>query len=244
MIGAWTVGARTTDELLSGLPIPAPIIGAHPGVYPPSVDSALLCRALIGELERRRLDGDVDPTVLELCAGSGIASICGALVGATVTAVDDTPEALAAIAANAAANGVAVAGVSADVRCLSPAVTADVVIANPPYIPAPATAAAGHAWDAGPDGRDVLDAIVASLPERVRPGGVALLVQSDVCGVEETTTRLLGNGFAPAVVDEVDLPFGPVMTARAAWLEQRGFIAPGARTERLVAIRAVRGTET
>ncbi|ALG86788.1 hypothetical protein ACH46_10695 [Gordonia phthalatica] len=198
---------------------------------------------MLGELDRRRLDGRAETTVLELCAGSGIASICAALVGATVTAVDDTAEALAAIDGNATANGVAVTGLLTDVRALPASVTADVVIANPPYIPAPPTASAGHAWDAGDDGRDVLDAIIDALPARVRPGGGVLLVQSDVCGVDQTVHRLDLVGFSAAIVDEVPLAFGPVMASRAEWLEQHGFIAPGQRTERLVVTRAVRDAE-
>lgn len=240
MLDTWTVGERTTRELLASLPIPAPVIGTHPGVYDPSVDSALLCLRLLAELSDLGTTRRRRSTVLEVCAGSGIASVCAALVGADVTAVDDTLDALAAIAANSATNGVAVTMLLADARELPSTVSADLVVANPPYIPAPDTAPGGHAWNAGPDGREVLDGIIDSLPSLVNRDGTALLVHSDVCGVAPTLQRLRGLGFVPSITDEIELVFGPIMTERAEWLEQRGFIAEGCRTERIVVVRATR----
>lgn len=36
------------------------------------------------------------------------------------------------------------------------------------------------------------------------------------------------------------IPFGPVMSGRATWLEEQGLVAPGEREEDLVVIRGVR----
>ncbi|MGW4051396.1 hypothetical protein ACWENA_11240 [Streptomyces sp. NPDC004779] len=42
------------------------------------------------------------------------------------------------------------------------------------------------------------------------------------------------------VVARRERPCGPVTTARTAWFERRGLVPPGTRTERLVAVGAVR----
>ncbi|EGD56251.1 methyltransferase [Gordonia neofelifaecis] len=237
MIGHRVPDARTAERIFADIPLPMPRITTAAGVYRPSTDSALLCSRMVAEL----LDvSSPIGTVIELCAGSGIASVYAASAGARVTAIDDTAAAERAVRANASANGVMVDVVRADVRNLPPLPAADLVVANPPYVPAPPTAPPGHAWNAGPDGRDVLDAMIAVLPRLVRPGGRAIIVQSDVCGVEPTLAAFAAHGFAASVTDDVPVDFGPVMTERADWLERRGLIEPGRRTERLVVVRANR----
>jgi predicted nicotinamide N-methyase len=67
--------------------------------------------------------------VLDLAAGSGLVAIAAAKAGAaSVTAVDIDPLSLAAVAANASANGVTVAGLDRDVLDTEP--DADVVLAG------------------------------------------------------------------------------------------------------------------
>ena len=48
-------------------------------------------------------------------------------------------------------------------------------------------------------------------------------------------------GLVPQVLSRATVPFGPVMTARAALLEARGLIEPGQRYEELVVVGAHRG---
>lgn len=239
MIGRWAVGEATAGRILGTLPLPQPTVTAPTGVYWPSVDSALLCRRMVNHMQTHPKGVT---SVIELCAGSGIASVYAALAGARVTAVDDTRESVEAVAVNAASNDVTVDVVRSDVRALPRLDPADLVVANPPYVPAPAHMPDGHAWNAGPNGRSVVDSIIGVLPELVRPAGAALLVQSDVCGVTPTLSGLADRGFDAAVTDEVVVDFGPVMHERALWLESQGFIDPGERTERVVVIRAVRST--
>lgn len=76
--------------------IPATVFGdgAHP--------TTAACLSLLGEAVDR------DASVLDVGCGAGALSIGAALLGARVTAVDIDPEAVAATAANAARNGVAI----------------------------------------------------------------------------------------------------------------------------------------
>ncbi|MCF8603701.1 methyltransferase [Gordonia sp. HY442] len=238
MITEWTAGERATDAILTGIPVPRPVIEAIDGVYRPSVDSALLCKHAVAESSGPGTDRR---TVTELCAGSGIASIYAALAGAEVTAVDDRPAAIAAVGRNAARNQLRVDTVLADVRTWTPHAPADVVVANPPYVPAPAEATDdGHAWNAGPDGRAVLDPLIDHARHLVAAGGVLILVYSAVAGVSATLDGLRRNGFDAGVVDEVQLEFGPVMLGRVQWLAANGLIDGDQSEERLVVVRAVR----
>lgn len=70
------------------------------------------------------------------------------------------------------------------------------VFSNPPYVPAPDSRPPSRgperAWDAGVDGRAVIDRICAEAPALLRPGGVLLMVHSGMFGAEETLDRLAG----------------------------------------------------
>ena len=46
------------------------------------------------------------------------------------------------------------------------------------------------------------------------------------------------NGLHADVVVQQSIPFGPVLTARAAWLENIGVLSPGRREDKLFVIRA------
>jgi release factor glutamine methyltransferase len=122
--------------------------------------------------------------------------------------------------------------------------SADVVVSNPPYVPAPARdvpdRGPGRAWDAGNDGRAVLDRLCAEAPKLLAPGGALLLVHSALAGVAQTLHQLSGDGLDAHVVASCSHRFGPVLAARAEYLETRGLIDPGQRWEELVVIRATR----
>ncbi|MFV2121456.1 methyltransferase, partial [Streptomyces sp. Act-28] len=96
------------------------------------------------------------------------------------------------------------------------------------------------AWDAGHDGRAVLDRVCDGAADLLRPSGVLLLVHSALSGVTPTIERLERAGLEAAVVQRSLVPFGPVLRSRSDWLERRGLIAPGQEREELVIIRARR----
>ena len=123
-----------------------------PGVYAPRSDTALLAEHL-PPAER----------VLELCTGTGALALTAAARGARrVVAVDRSARAVLAARLNARLNGLDVEVRSGDLfGALRPGERFDLILANPPYLPAPGVARPDHRWDAGTDGRAVLDRILA-----------------------------------------------------------------------------------
>jgi release factor glutamine methyltransferase len=185
-------------------------------------------------------------SVLDLCTGTGFVAIAAARLGATsVTAWDICPLAVRCSRDNAASAGVAVdvhLGSWTQARRRGPF---DVVLANPPYVPVEPEAlemvdGPAWAWDAGPDGRLVIDPLCAAAPDLLTPGGTLLFVQSEFAGVEESLATLSSGGLVADVVARQTIPFGPVLTSRARWLEAAGRSPIGSREERLVVIRADR----
>jgi release factor glutamine methyltransferase len=157
--------------------------------------------------------------------------------------VDVSRRALAAAATNLLLNRRRVRLRHGDL--LTPVVGArfDLITANPPYVPsrsAPPRRGIARSWDAGRDGRALLDRICADAPALLAPGGVLLVVQSALAGVPATCAALTRAGLRVGIAARRRQPFGPVMTARAGWFEERGLIAPGQREEELVVVRGVR----
>jgi release factor glutamine methyltransferase len=222
---------------------PVPCDSPHTdGVYPPQHDSQLL----IDTLEKTELAQG--RRVLDLCTGSGVVAIAAAELGAaSVTAFDICPRAVRCSRGNAVH-----AGVDIDVRegSWSGALDYapfDVIVSNPPYVPTPPggdtkvipmTAGPAWAWNAGVDGRMVLDPLCESAASLLAAGGSMLLVQSALSRVEQSLESLRSTGLHAEAVASQCIPFGPVLSARAGWLEVTGRIQKGRRTEELVVIRA------
>jgi len=221
---------------------PEPAISVAHNVYQPQEDSRLLVDAMHHSalIPGRR--------VLDLCTGSGFVAIAAAEMGcASVTALDICPQAVGCCRAN-----VALAGVEVDVREGSwmdavDRAPFDVVMANPPYVPTPpgddsasicASAGPSLAWNAGADGRLILDPLCEAAPKLLCDGGSLLLVHSAIAGVQQSLDRLKWAGMEGEVIASKWIPFGPVMSARAKWLEDAGRIPRGRREEELVVIRA------
>ncbi|MCL8010155.1 HemK2/MTQ2 family protein methyltransferase [Streptomyces sp. AS02] len=205
-----------------------------PGVYPPQTDTRLLERAM----HREGVTAETD--VLDLGTGSGVLAVQAARLGGHVTAVDISWRAIAAAWLNALLNGQILRVRHGDLATAVPGRRFDLVIANPPYVPAPGPRAPrgrARAWDAGTDGRLLIDRICDSAPTFLRPTGTLLIVHSHLCGVGATLTRLAEAGLRAEVVDRTLLPFGRVLRSRQAWLREQGLTSDGT-TEELVVIRA------
>ncbi|MCZ8378330.1 class I SAM-dependent methyltransferase [Mycobacterium sp. CPCC 205372] len=213
------------------------------GVYAPQEDSQLL----VDVMEKTGLA--VGNRVADLCTGSGFVAIGAALQGASaVAAFDICPRAVRTARVNAAAAGAAV-----DVHLGSWARAVefgpfDLIVSNPPYVPhdpeladdatIPAHAGPPRAWNAGPDGRLVLDPLCAAAPSLLADGGSMLIVHSEFSGPRQTLAGLAAAGLDAEIIAYQWIPFGPVLTARAAWLEEAGLLESGRREEELVVIRA------
>ena len=222
---------------------PAPVVRlADANVYQPQQDS----RLLVDSMERTGIVAGRQ--VLDLCTGSGFVAIAAAELGcASVTAFDICPHAVRCSRDNAVE-----AGVRVDVRQGSwtrafGCAPFDVVVSNPPYMPTPAVddsgsipSAAGPswAWNAGPDGRLVLDPLCESAANLLCDGGSLLLVQSAFAGVQRSLDSLRSTGLNANVIASQWIPFGPVLSARAGWMEKTGQLRRGCREEELVVIRA------
>lgn len=212
------------------------------GVYPPQEDSQLLIDVMdkTGLARGRR--------VADLCTGSGVVAIAAADQGAAeVTAFDICPRAV-----HSARQQVSTAGVDVAVHLGSWARAAefgpyDLVVCNPPYLPhdprvenldVPSHIGPPRAWDAGYDGRLVLDPLCASVRDLLTEGGTMLLVQSEFAEPRQTLAALAGCGLDAEILAWQWIPFGPVLSTRAQWLEDTGRLDPGRREEELVVIRA------
>ncbi|BBX67612.1 HemK2/MTQ2 family protein methyltransferase [Mycolicibacterium psychrotolerans] len=211
-------------------------------VYPPQEDSHLLIEVLVA--------AGLAPgaRVADLCTGSGVVAVAAAQAGAAeVAAFDICPTAVAHARRTASAAGVNVAVHRGSWARAIEFAPFDVVVANPPYVPQapvddtdsiPVDAGPSQAWNAGADGRLVLDPMCAAAPLLLDDGGTMLIVHSECSDVQRTLTALRSQGMRAEVVAQQLIPFGPVMTARAAWLTRAGLLAPGCRTERIVVVRA------
>jgi release factor glutamine methyltransferase len=212
------------------------------GVYAPQEDS----RLLVDAMEHAAVV--TGQRVLDLCTGSGVAALAAARLGAaTVTAWDICPRAVRCARENARS-----AGLDVEVRhgALIEALTHDrydIVVSNPPYVPTPPDSegevtppAAGPAWawNAGADGRAVLDPLCQAAPDLLADRGTMLLVQSEFADIARSVRVLRSAGLIVNIVAWQWIPFGPVLNARASWLESTGRLPAGRRDEQLVVIRA------
>lgn len=208
-----------------------------PGTYVPQDDTYLLLRAVLAGSDR--VQGG---RVLDVCTGTGRVALGLAAAGAAeVTAVDISRRAVMTARVNAALNGVQVSARRSDLlACLSDR-QFDIIVANPPYVPSQVAVPRGHgrarAWDAGHDGRRLLDRICATAPVHLAVSGELWLVHSVLSDATRTVDMLSAAGLDAGVVARAEIPFGPVMRSRAQWLRARGLITPGQRTEGLVVIR-------
>ncbi|MGW4568966.1 HemK2/MTQ2 family protein methyltransferase [Streptomyces sp. NPDC004561] len=222
---------------MPGYPAPVNFL-VLPGVYAPQDDTALLAEALREEAPVPRA------RVLDVGTGSGALALAAARRGAEVTAVDVSRRAVWTTRLNAWLTRLPVRIRRGNLFGPVHDRTYDMILANPPYVPAPHAGngprGRSRAWDAGHDGRLLLDRICRGAPGLLRSGGVLLVVQSALSGPERTLELLRGAGLKASVVRRRRIAFGPVLRSRQEWLRRRGLLDPSDDREELVVIRAER----
>jgi release factor glutamine methyltransferase len=211
-----------------------------PGVFQPRSDTWMLVDAVRATTLSPRA------RVLDLCTGSGAVAVAAALRGArSVTAIDVHRRSAWTVRMNARVNGARVRGLHGDLFAPVAGERFDLITANPPYVPAPPEIAperGDRAWNAGHDGRAVIDRLIEELPAHLRSDGVVLLVQSSVTGTAETLDRLRDAGLEPDIVLRRRGPLGPILTSRAGYLAGRGLLPGALPEEEVVVIRGTRRT--
>ncbi|MBV9915533.1 MAG: methyltransferase [Solirubrobacterales bacterium] len=211
-----------------------------PGVFQPPSDAWMLVRCL------REEPPPAGASALDLGTGSGVLAIAAAQAGCgEVVAVDVSRRALLAVRLNARLNGVRVRALHGDLFAPVAGQRFDLIVSNPPYVPSPQAElprrGLARAWEAGHDGRDVLDRICSQADAYLRPGGRLLLVHSALCGETATLSMLRERGLHAEVALRHQGELGPILRARAPWLHQQGLLAhPAERAEEMLVIKAER----
>ncbi|MGK2937663.1 MAG: HemK2/MTQ2 family protein methyltransferase [Solirubrobacteraceae bacterium] len=213
------------------------MIVSLPGVFRPVSDAELL----IGEVRREVAGGARD--VVDVCTGSGVVAVAAALKGADVVAIDVSRRALVCARLNALLAGATLRVRRGDLFAPLRGRRVDLITANPPYIPTAAPDAlpprgVARAWEAGHDGRMLIDRVCAEAPRHLRPGGALLMVHSSLCDIDASLVALRDAGLDPHVASRQRGPLGPIVRARASALQARGVLAPGQNEEDIVVIRA------
>jgi release factor glutamine methyltransferase len=166
-----------------------------PGVFIPRPETELLARwgiDAIADSER--------PTVVDLCSGSGALAlaIASARPDARVYAVERSEEALKWLWLNASGSSIVV--VEGDVREVELPGGVDLVLSNPPYVPAGTPVAPEVLADppeavfAGTDGLDLIPALIDRAAQILRPGGHLGFEHDDS---HVNLAHLLEGGFEP-----------------------------------------------
>ena len=218
------------------------VVVAAAGVYVPQEDSQLL----IDVMEKTALASG--SRVADLCTGTGVVAINAAVQGASaIDAFDLCPRAVRCARLNALRLGVEVdVHLGSWARALEFA-PFDLVVCNPPYVPhdpgaddtaVPPAIGPARAWNAGHDGRLVLDPLCEAVSDLLAEDGTLLLVQSEFAEPRRTLAALFSAGLETELIARQWIPFGPVLTSRASWLEKTDRLDPGRREEELLVIRA------
>lgn len=184
-----------------------------PEVYQPSDDTFLLAEHLdVREGER----------ILDVGTGCGLLGVVAAERAGSVVAADVNPHALECAKFNAKLNHVAekvdtvlsdlFAGFNEDAKF-------DLVVSNPPYLPADERIRSGkwleRAWYGGRSGREVIDRFLNSVGEHLAKNGRVLMVQSTLSNTDESLRRFREMGFEADVVAKEELFFEEIVVIQA-----------------------------
>jgi release factor glutamine methyltransferase len=190
-----------------------------PGVFVPRPETEAMLEWVVAQ---RLPDTAV---IVDLCTGSGALAIALAArwPRARIIAVDDDAAALEYARRNAAGTDVELVAADVTTPGLLPELTGtvDLVVCNPPYIPAGAELEPevaehdpAHALFGGPDGMAVIGPVAALAGGWLTPGGL-LAVEHDDTTSHQTVETIERTGFFTAITAHRDLAGRPrFVTAR------------------------------
>jgi release factor glutamine methyltransferase len=165
------------------------------GVQPPKAGSLFFCRHLAVRRGER---------MLEIGGGLGLAAVLAARAGARVVATDIVPEAIDAIRANAALNGVTVDARLGDVWLPVAGERFDLICTNAPQMPTPPDRgradAEAAADNGGVDGWAILDRVIEGAVGHLNPGGRLVFSIFGFLGRKTAFAKLERQGLLPAIV--------------------------------------------
>lgn len=185
------------QHLVGSAPFRHLTLAVRRGVFVPRPETESVAQVAIDAAQAVRRVGR-NPLVVDLCCGAGgiALSVATEVRGATVHAVDASPEAVALTSANAVAVGVSLAGIEAgDVRDTSLLAalegTVDVLVSNPPYIPPDQVPIDPEVRDHDPelalygggiDGLEVPRAVIRAAVRLLAPGALLVMEHADSQG--------------------------------------------------------------
>ncbi|UCD17796.1 MAG: peptide chain release factor N(5)-glutamine methyltransferase [Candidatus Zixiibacteriota bacterium] len=175
----------------------------NPNVMIPTPETEILCETAIHYIDFREINA---AKILDIGTGSGVISVTMAceVPDAIVTATDISKAALKTAAQNAGLHEVdeRIGFVCSDMFCaFNPEKQFDLILSNPPYIaddeydglPPEVLADPKISLVAGDKGMDVIEALVASGPDYLVPGG--RLMFEIGCNQAELVTRLTNDDY-------------------------------------------------
>jgi len=156
----------------------------HPGFF---FSTRLLLRYIsASSLQEQRF--------LELGAGSGLISIYAAKNGATVTATDINPVAIACLRRNCDQNKVKPEIILSDLFANIPAQSFDIIAINPPYYKKQPQTMADHAWYCGENG-EYFEQLFIKLGKYIHKNSIVLMVLSEECDINMINEIASGHNF-------------------------------------------------
>ena len=99
------------------------------------------------------------------------------------------------------------------------------VISNPAQLPLPQSAEAHNPYYAGPDGRRMIDAVIAAAPAALAPGGRLLMVLNSETDFPKSLAAMRAAGLEPRVLGERSLELRPIFDRN--WLDRLGGVERG-----------------
>ena len=169
------------------------------GVYEPSDDTFLL-------LDNLHLHGA--NLVLEIGTGTGLVSLVASRHVKKVVATD-----ISSLALKCAKNNFDLNGVASKIQLrqgslfkpISRGETFDIILFNPPYLPADSREpedSLTRSWSAGEDGRAIIDEFLLNCDEFLKDNGKILLIQSSLSNPDKTIEILKNKRMKIEKLDE------------------------------------------